>query len=285
MNKLLSAEFVRLFKSRIFRVSLLFSAVLAVLFSMIRYTDVKKNAAHYAEWDYGPDFMTTDGLILVGSIYLIFVIAAFIGIFIGTEYSDGTLRNKLTAGHTRSGIYLSKLIVCIAADVMIHVLFILAMIALRIVLFHGLPGNLSELPLCVAVSAAAVAALSALLLLFSMLIPSKAVGSVACLLTLIVMLFASLTIDNKLRVPAQIYEETYNEEGEVVLEATPAANHLSGTKRKVFEFLNDFLPVSQLYQIAQDPSGDYGIMAAYDGIILIAAAGAGMAAFKKKNLK
>ncbi|MDO4317688.1 MAG: ABC transporter permease subunit [Lachnospiraceae bacterium] len=294
MNKLLSAEFIRLFKSLVFKLCLLFSAGLAVLISLLRYADVKKNADFYAQ--YSSEYVTTDGLIFVGALYLIFAFAALIGIFIGTEYHDGTLRNKLTAGHTRCSIYLSKLLVCVGANVMIHVLFLLLMIALRIVLFHGAPNNaVSTLLQFGAASSAAVAALTALLLLLSMLIPSKAVGSVACLLTAVVMLFATLTIYNKLAAPEYYYEENgttfafYDEETKELNapEASPVKNpgYLAGSKRKFFEFLNDFLPVSQLYQIAQKHPDDLGMMAVYDGVILIAAAGVGMAIFKKKNLK
>ncbi|MGY3662454.1 MAG: hypothetical protein ACXAHE_00930 [Roseburia sp. 1XD42-69] len=39
--------------------------------------------------------------------------------FLGTDYSDGTIRNKLTVGHTRTNIYLANLIVTFAAGLLI----------------------------------------------------------------------------------------------------------------------------------------------------------------------
>lgn len=41
--------------------------------------------------------------------------AAFVGVFVGTDFSDGVIRNKLIAAKTRSGIVLSHILTsCIA---------------------------------------------------------------------------------------------------------------------------------------------------------------------------
>ena len=49
MNKLLSAEFVRLFKSLTFKVCLLFSAGLGAFFVLMRWWDRKMHPDVYAE--------------------------------------------------------------------------------------------------------------------------------------------------------------------------------------------------------------------------------------------
>ena len=52
------------------------------------------------------------------------VAAILTSMFIGSEYSDGTIRNKLVVGHSRMRIYLANLIVCSVACVLIFLAYI-----------------------------------------------------------------------------------------------------------------------------------------------------------------
>ena len=126
MNKLLSAEFMRLYKSFVFKLCLIFSAGLGVFAVIIRWLDIRKHADTYAQLSV--EYRNADGLIFVGSLYMIFAVAVFVSIFVGTEYSDGTIRNKLTIGHKRSKIYFSKLIVCAAVTFTINILYIVVVL-------------------------------------------------------------------------------------------------------------------------------------------------------------
>ena len=49
MSKLLSAEFVRLCKSFVFKLGILFSAGSGVFMVLMRWADVRKNADEYAQ--------------------------------------------------------------------------------------------------------------------------------------------------------------------------------------------------------------------------------------------
>lgn len=289
MSKLLSAEFVRLAKSLIFKLCLLFSAGLGAFSVMMRWADVKKHPAEYAQLP--AEYSNADGLIFVGGLYIIFAVAVFIGIFVGTEYSDGTIRNKLFTGHTRIGIYLSKLIVCAAADVMIHVLYILVVLALGGLLLGGTSMAAQELLVCTLVSTAASLAQTSLFLLFSMSIQSKTVGSVVCLLSSLILLIATLTVYQRLEQP-EYYDgytytvvDEYGEEIEKEVEREKNPNYLTGMHRKVYEFLNDFLPSSQIYQIMTENTDKFGWMSVYDCAVILVTTGAGIVIFQKKNLK
>ena len=63
MYKLLSAEFIRLRKSFVFRLGLCFSAGLGSFIVLMRWMDVKQNAKIYAEL--GTEYKNADGLIFV----------------------------------------------------------------------------------------------------------------------------------------------------------------------------------------------------------------------------
>lgn len=288
MRKLLSAEFSRLFHSLIFRLCLLVSAGLAVFSIMMRWLDVKKNAELYAQLDV--IYSNADGLVFIGGLYLIFAVAVCIGIFVGTEYSDGTIRNKLMVGHTRRDIWLSKFLVCAVASAVIHLLYILTALAFGGIMLGGTTMKLSQILLCSLASVTAMLALTACLLLFSMLIQSKAVGSVACLITVILMLFATLTIYQKLLEPEyyDAYQYTMDSGETISVEKEKNPRYLTGTKRKVYEFLDTTLPVSQLFTIGRnewDGSENFGWMIGSDFVIMIASTGAGILVFKKRNLK
>lgn len=53
------------------------------------------------------------------------VIGLFSGLFIGRDYSDGFIRNKITAGHSRAQIYFSTLLTQLTVNVILAVTYIL----------------------------------------------------------------------------------------------------------------------------------------------------------------
>lgn len=286
MNKLLSAEFMRLYKSFVFKLCLIFSAGLGIFTVIIRWLDIRKHADTYAQLSV--EYRNADGLIFVGSLYMIFAVAVFVSIFVGTEYSDGTIRNKLTIGHKRSKIYFSKLIVCAAVTFTINILYIVVVLLFGNILIGGTTMSIVKILSFTATCSTAIIALTAILLLLSMSIQNKAAGAVTCLIVTLVMMFAALIIYQRLNTPE--YYDAYsfvNEDTGKTISVDKEKNtkYLSGTKREVYEFMNDFLPVSQLYQVAMNVSDNLMLIIIYDCIIIIASTGIGVTIFKKKDLK
>ena len=82
------------------------------------------------------DFTITLGTLFFHLLYLYRHPAVrFCQPFIGTEYSDGTIRNKIVVGHSRSTIYLANLLTCCFAGLIMCLCFILPTLAIRIPLF------------------------------------------------------------------------------------------------------------------------------------------------------
>ena len=92
MRNLLSAHFMRLRRDRVFYlcVALMFAiSALGKVGEHIRFPAFRLNVPFFY-------FM----------LYIGAFSAVFTGIFLGTEYGDGTLRNRLIVGHSRTSVYL-----------------------------------------------------------------------------------------------------------------------------------------------------------------------------------
>ena len=98
MSRLIYAGLLRLKKSKLFW-AVLAAITVACVYACVRFS---RKSAPYYEWML---FELTSVLCFVG--------AAFVGLFAGTEYADGTMRNKLISGHTRAAIYGANL--CVSA--------------------------------------------------------------------------------------------------------------------------------------------------------------------------
>ena len=289
MNKLLSAEFVRLWKSFIFRLCVLFSLGLSIYAVLVHWWDYKKNFEWYAQFD--PSYHNVDDLLFAGGAYLIFVLAIFVGFFVGTEYSDGTIRNKLMVGHTRVTIYLSKLIVCSTAAVILFSLNILCTLFLGSLLLGATTMRAATFLSFFFVYLFAALALTALLLLFSMLIQNKATGCVVSLLTILILLYCSLNVYSMLNAPEYYEGYTYTDEKTqevITVEREKNTHYLTGIKRKMYQFLCDATPICQLYLIgyagSELPDG-LGLMPNYDALLIVLVTGIGIFIFTRRNLK
>ncbi len=125
--------------------------------------------------------------IFSGGIYTLFIAAVFVGVFVGTEYSDGTIRNKIITGHSRCRIYLANTLVCTLAAVLMNLSFILATLILGDAILTPSRFSTREILFCSLSSSAAIAAATTVYLLFAMLIQSRAIASVCALATALVL--------------------------------------------------------------------------------------------------
>ncbi len=279
MNKLLSAEFARLKKNKFFWACVGLMAVVAWYIVFELYREMKKY-----------DYVVGLERVLFGHVFCMGILtAAFSGLFIGTEYSGGTIRNKLVIGHTRRDIYLSSLIISITAGFIICLSFVLAVLIPGVILIGFSEEMIVEMVLqTFFVIMLMTAAFSAIFTMFSMLNQNKAQNCVIVLIVVFVMLFFSAFIFSELAKP-EIWEEYVyvdEETGELVTEpAEPNPFYISGTQREVYEFLMQFFPSGQSFLIMAGDLSHLKEMAAYSVLIIIGSSAAGMYCFQKKDIK
>lgn len=279
MRKLLSANFRRLFCSKIYWLCVVFMTGFAAFSVCSRYFQTIK----YEDYPYP----TADALWFIGGMYISVVIAVFVSLWIGTEYSDGTFRNKIMVGHTRSELYFSNLIVCNVGALIIHIAYMLVIASMACLLLKPFETPFRVLCVMSLASVLSLIALTSIFVLIAMLIHTKATGAVVSLLVAMVLIIASMTICNKLAAPEYIdsLENTIN--GEFVqMEQQPNPRYLDGTKREIYQHTLNLIPTGQMIQYGELAyPEDLAYFPLYSLVVILLSTGMGTVIFKKKDLK
>lgn len=278
MNKLLSAGFARLWKNTVFWIEIITMLLFYTLLMTSNYRDVRNYGLSYSL-----------DVFFAGSFMIIsFFTATFASMFLGTEYSDGTIRNKLIMGHSRAAIYLSNLIVCFVSTVLVCLSSIVLTCVMGIPMFGLLTKPLINTLALIGTGIFITAAYSAIFTMIAMLISNKPLTVITCIFTCLALYFSAMSIGMKLEEPEVISSGyTWDEEKEnlVPLQPYPNPDYLRGTKRAVYEFLYDFLPAGQGFQLANTNAALKVQFPIYSLVITGAVTAAGILVFRRKDLK
>ncbi|HCT16130.1 MAG TPA: ABC transporter permease [Ruminococcaceae bacterium] len=276
MSKLLKANFFRLVKDKTF---LLLTVIMFAVGALLPFAHYMDSVHSGVPWALDFSFFTYAFLAPI-------LLAVLTSLFVGNEYSNGTIRNKIIAGHRRICIYLSNLIVCIAAGIVMCAAYTVPHVCLGLLLNGRFGSPARTVILYIGLSAALITAVATLFVLIAMLCQNKAHTAAGCILLAFILLLFGVYITSSLNEPEYLPAYTYIENGVTVEEPeTKNPNYVSGTKREIYEFLQDFMPGGQMLQLADMEVENPPILAVYDGIIFIAATACGIIAFKRKDLK
>ena len=211
--------------------------------------------------------------------------AVFCSLFIGTEYSDGTIRNKLIVGHSRKSIYLSNLILCTAAGAAISISYMTACLIAGLPLIGSFQMGTKAAVILMLCSIVITTTYTALFTLASMLIHNKAILSIVTVISAFMLLMTASYIYASLSQPEMYTDYIMNESGEVTQsEPVPNTHYVRGAKREVYEFLMEFLPSGQDLMIIS-AEAPIERMVIYDLCIITASTGLGLWGFLKKDIK
>lgn len=217
----------------------------------------------------------------VGIIY-----ALFIAPYLGKEYSDRTIRNKLVVGHKRKNIYLANYITCFTGSLIIYSMFFVGGFAVGIPLLGGWQGEISTLIVYILMGVFFTASLASILTMFCMLCSKRSLAAVLSIMIVFVLLIFASSIYSALSEPEMTRELiSYTLDG--IELGDPVANpaYVSGIKRNIYEFLMQFLPTGQGILIVHDEVTHPVLNIIYSVITTIVANFCGIIAFKKKDLK
>lgn len=188
--------------------------------------------------------------------------SVFFSLFLGTEYNDGTIRNKLIVGHKRSHIYLASFITGIIAVTIIYVAGVLTGGVIGIFSFAPSNHSIGQIMLAGVIGWLACVSYISIFNLVGMLSSSQAKTSIICILTAFILMFAGLIL------------YSFAEQGV-----------LTGSAKVICQFLYEFNPFGQTVHTLSIDIASPWRLAAYSLLLSFVLTGMGVYVFHKKDLK
>ena len=277
MRNLLSAGFMRLWRSKVFWLSCLFLAGATVTAVWTRYSDK-------VQYGYVSNL---DTAFLGYALFIAFLIPIVCALFIGVEYADGTVRNKMVCGHGRGNLYLSNLILCSAASLLMCTAAVAPGLCVGLPLLGGFAMGTTRAILFFFGVYALSLAWTALFTLLAMLVSSRTISVVAAMLLSLALIFAGAYLEGRLEAVPTIPTYTVTVNGEIVEgEGYPNPAYVpEGPVRDIFQFLRDFTPGGQTVQHVNQQAERPEVLIVYDAVLFVLSTGAGLLLFKRKDLK
>jgi len=279
MGNLLRLNFSRLWKDKIFWLCMGGMLLYSVVYML--------NASRKAISPVTGEVYTLEHYYFMFLAYVGFFFAVVTSMFLGTEYSDGTIRNKLIVGHTRTNVYLTNLIVIFVASLLIMcVWFVGALVGIPALGFFTFsPVKLAGYFLiCVLL----VAAYSAINTFIAMLSSSKTITVLVSLGLNIGLLLCASMLYNALEAP-----ETINTMSGISISGMEAPvgetvanpSYIGGILRLIFNLLLDILPTGQSVNLAFLEMQRPVTMILSSVAVAVGVTTLGIALFCKKDLK
>ena len=212
-------------------------------------------------------------------------LALLISMFLGTEFSEGTIRNKLCIGHKRNEIFLSNFISCAFASIVLTAVWLLSC-----TLLFGLIGPLevevSEFVGYIFVAMGFTVSFAALYTVIASLSSNKAMTIIYTFAVFIILAMAASALDDRLCEPEMNEIMTYNNYGAVVMqESAPNPLYLSGMIRTVCEVALELLPTGQALLLS-DVAIEYPVRAiALNVVFTTVTLLVGSMLFRRKDIK
>ncbi|MDE6280799.1 MAG: ABC transporter permease [Oscillospiraceae bacterium] len=286
MTKLLSANFLRLRKSNTFWGSLGVCVGLGVLAAIGEFRAQISMGVDLSVPEVVQYKALLEGQFFEYTAFIGILAAEFIALFLGTEYSDGAIRNKIAVGHSRLSIYFANLITGFVASLMCMAGYMASCLAVGAPLLGWFTKPAPLILTAIFGSVVTLAAFCAIFTFVAMNCSKKSTSVVICLLGVFAALIAATVIYSMLEEPEFITGYEMAIDGQIA-NSVPEPNpmYLTGLKREIYQFIYDLLPTGQSLQYTTlnftNPLRLMGLSAAVAAVF----SAAGAALFRKKDLK
>lgn len=276
MSKLMRANLERLRKSKMLWISMAVMVFYCTFLCVGEYVSTRK----YDAYIFG-EYVLFGFLPVIG-----ILISVFISLFVGIEYSDGTIRNKIVTGQTRNSIYLAELFTGTLMTLAVWTVSMITMILLGFLLFDGFKMDINHLILLTVCSLLSSLVYAPVFHMVAMICSSKTHTAIINILLAFGIMFLGIYLSQSLWAPEMMEQVVYTVNGGITnSEMVPNPAYISGMKREIYQFLCDLLPGGQVIQIVSlDILHPYRMIIG-DIVMMLVSTAAGMFFLNKKDIK
>ncbi len=288
MYKLLNASFYRLRKNKIFLGLVILTIIIAVFMLVSEYLNNIKYSSVF-----GISSNTTDILLMKFINIIGFFIAIFTSLFVGAEYSDGTIRNKIVAGHSRKNIYLSNLIVSILVGIFLELIYLIIVSIVSIPIFGLVQMSFLQLAVILLDIIMIIIVYSSIFNFIALICSNITISTVSSLLLILIMFVIDMLLSPTANSTEYIQKNiVMDEQGNVTYEVVKNEDYPGKIIQTTCKTIINFNPVSQAIEISGNKINmneeDFNNMKVYPlyslGLIIIITA-IGIYLFNIKELK
>lgn len=258
VSKLLRSDFYRMYHNKRIWLCVVSMIAVAAFFIIMQYTAM----------DYTVDFSR---VIFLPMAFYGIVMAALVSLFVGDDFSDGFIRNKIVVGRSRSSIYMSNLICVWSACLVIYVITVVVTVMIGINYFEN-DVTLIDFFRFLLLGAFTCLCFGSIFCMLAMLIGNRSTSLMICMGLTFVMLFVSLRI-NQIIVQPQYKDGILN------------PHFVGGIKRVIFEIMHDINPFGQIAQLTSMTCLNVTRWICLDILWIIVTTGFGNILFLKKDIK
>lgn len=216
--------------------------------------------------------------------FLALFVVAFVSLFLGTEYNEGTIRNKLVVGHSRLRVYLSNYLVClVACEGFVAVWILGGMVGIP---FLGTwQMGWKGFAIYALLAVLFTAALTGIFVLIAMLSARKSLTAVMAVFVAMALILWGSMLYNALGEPEMVSEMMLTADGIQMGEPLPNPRYVDGAKRILYQFLVDGLPTGQGIQMTNEGLGRPLLSGVASVVLAVFTTMAGIFCFRKKDLR
>lgn len=275
MYKLLDAGFARIKKNKVFWGCIIVSIGIAIFMLISNYLDFINYNAQIQTSELVSNYLPMIGIF----------IAIFTGLFVGTEYSDGTIRNKIIAGHTKTNIFLSNFIISSIIAIIFEIVWTLVVLLIAVPVFGKPTIGLNVLLITCFDSIIFIIAYCAIFNFISVLSCNKTISAVSCILLFFIMLGVTVTSFNIIQTPATVQEGGLDPDtGIVNFKEVDNPKYPSDAKRRFYQTIVDIIPMGQAFSLGAGLDTNVYMLPIYSVAIIVIFNGTGVYLFNRKDL-